>query len=163
MLYVGSSYEKKVLMAINLDGAQGDLTDTKRVVWTRNRGTPYVPSMLLYEDTLYFLTHYQNVLTRVDGPTGVNQPGTIRLGDLGNIYASPVAANGYVYVTDLSGTTVVLSHTPVPQVIAVNRLDETISASAALEGDEIFLRGEKHLYCIGTVKQDNDPAHSPRK
>jgi hypothetical protein len=105
--------------------------------------------MLLYDDALYFLTHYQNVMTRVDGPTGQNQPGTIRLGDLGNIYASPVAANGYVYVTDLSGTTVVLSHEPNPKIVAVNRLDESISASAAIEGNELFLRGDTHLYCIG--------------
>jgi outer membrane protein assembly factor BamB len=153
MLYVGSSYEKKVLIAINLEGAVGDITDTQHVIWTRNRSTPYVPSMLLYGDALYFLTHYQNVMTRVDGPTGQNQPGTIRLGDLGNIYASPVAANGYVYVTDLSGTTVVLSHEPNPKIVAVNRLDESISASAAIEGDELFLRGDTHLYCIGKLDE----------
>jgi outer membrane protein assembly factor BamB len=138
---------------INLEGAVGDITDTQHVLWTRNRGTPYVPSMLLYDDALYFLTHYQNVMTRVDGPTGQNQPGTIRLGALGNIYASPVAANGYVYVTDLSGTTVVLSHEANPKIVAVNRLDESISASAAIEGDELFLRGDRHLYCIGKVDE----------
>ena len=54
VLYVGSSYEKKMLMAINLNGARGDLTVTKHVLWTRTRGTPYVPSMLLYDDYLYF-------------------------------------------------------------------------------------------------------------
>jgi len=151
MLYVGSSYEKKILIAINLLGAQGDLTGTKHVEWTRTRGTPYVPSMLLYDDFLYYLSHYQNIMTRVHGPSGKDQPGPLRLGELGNIYASPVAANGHVYVTDLSGTTVVLSHEQTPKTVAVNRLDEAISASAAIEGDEIFLRGEKHLFCIGTT------------
>lgn len=149
MLYVGSSYEKKVLLAINLKGAKGDLTDTKHVTWTRTRSTPYVPSMLLYDDSLYFLTHYQNVMTRVHGPSGKDQPGTIRLGHLGNIYASPVAANGNIYVTDLAGTTMVLSNEPTSKLVAVNRLNEPVSASAAIEGDEIFLRGETHLYCIG--------------
>jgi outer membrane protein assembly factor BamB len=151
MLYVGSSYEKRVLLAINLDDARGDLTDTKHVVWSRIRGAPYVPSMLLYDDVLYFLSHYQNILTRVHGPSGKDQPGALRLDPLGNIYASPVAANGHVYVTDLSGTTIVLSHEPTPKTVAVNRLDESISASAAIEGDEIFLRGEKHLFCIGVT------------
>jgi outer membrane protein assembly factor BamB len=151
MLYVGSSYEKRILLAIKLEGAQGDLTNTQHVVWTRIRGTPYVPSMLLYEDALYFLSHYQNVLTRVHGPTGNDQPGALRLDGLGNIYASPVAANGHVYVTDLSGTTAVLSHEPTPKTVAVNRLGESVSASAAIEGDEIFLRGEKHLFCIGAT------------
>jgi len=152
MLYVGSSYEKKILMAIDLNDAQGDLTDTKHVVWSRTRGTPYVPSMLLVDNALYYLSHYQNVMTRVDGPTGKDQPGPIRLFQLGNIYSSPVAANGNVYVTDLDGTTVVLSHKSNPRIVAVNRLDEPISASAAVDGDEIFLRGEKHLFCIGETK-----------
>ena len=150
MLYVGSSYEKKILMAINLQGAQGDLTNTKHMAWTRIRGTPYVPSMLLYDDALYFLTHYQNIMTRVDGPSGKDQPGVLRLGELGNIYSSPVAANGHIYVTDLDGTTTVLSHETTPKLVAVNRLDESISASAAIDGDEIFLRGDDHLFCIGT-------------
>jgi outer membrane protein assembly factor BamB len=149
MLYVGSSYEKKILMAINLQGAQGDLTNTKHMVWTRIRGTPYVPSMLLYDDALYFLTHYQNVMTRVHGPSGKDQPGVLRLGELGDIYSSPVAANGHVYVTDLTGTTMVLTHETTPKLVAVNRLHEPISASAAIEGDEMFLRGDKHLFCIG--------------
>jgi len=157
-LYVGSSYEKKVLIAINLQAAQGDLTDTEHVTWTRSRNTPYVPSMLLYEDCLYFLSHYQNILTRVHGPSGKDQPGALRLGQLENIYASPVAANGNIYVTDLAGTTVVLSHEASPQLVAVNRLDESISASAAIEGDEIFLRGEKHLFCIGSGAR---PPRSP--
>lgn len=151
MLYVGSSYEKKVLIAINLKDAKGDLTGAKHVSWTRSRGTPYVPSMLLYEDSLYFLTHYQNVMTRVHGPSGKDQPGTIRLGHLGNIYASPVAANGYIYVTDLAGSTLVLTHEGAPKLVSVNRLDEPISASAAIEGNEFFLRGEKHLFCISAA------------
>ena len=106
--------------------------------------------MLLYDDALYFLTHYQNVMTRVDGPSGKDQPGVLRLGELGNIYSSPVAANGHVYVTDLDGTTMVLSHETTPKLVAVNRLNESISASAAIDGDEIFLRGDDHLFCISS-------------
>ncbi len=151
MLYVGSSYEKRILMAIDLEGAQGDLTDTRHVAWTRSRGTPYVPSMLLYDDVLYFVTHYQNIMTRVHAPSGQDQPGAFRLGQLGDIYASPVGANGHIYVTDLSGTTLVLSHEQPQKTIAVNRLNESVSASAAIEGDEIFLRGETHLFCIGNT------------
>jgi outer membrane protein assembly factor BamB len=102
----------------------------------------------LYDNALYFLTHYQNVLTRVDGPTGKDAPGAIRLGSLENIYASPVAANGFVYVTDLSGTTEVITHGDIPRTVAVNRLEENVNASLAIVDDEIFIRGEQHLYCI---------------
>lgn len=148
MLYVGSSYEKRILMAIDISGASGDISDSPRVKWTRTRGTPYVPSMLLYEDSLYFLTHYQNMLTRTHGPTGKDVPGVMRLGGLGNIYASPVAANGHVFVTDLQGTTAILTHAEIPRIIALNKLDEPVSASIALVDDEIFIRGENNLYCI---------------
>ena len=148
ILYVGSSYEKKMLMAINLKNAHGDLSNANHILWSRTRGTPYVPSMLLYDEALYFLTHYQNVLTRVHGPTGKDSPGPIRLGSLGNIYASPVGANGHVYVTDLSGTTEVITHAVIPRTVAINRLDEAVNASLAIVGNEILIRGEKQLYCI---------------
>ena len=148
VLYVGSSYEKRALMAIRLSGAKGDITESGQVLWFRRRGTPYVPSPLLYEGSLYYLTHYQNILTRIDAESGVDSPGAFRLGPLGNIYASPVAAGNHVYITDLDGVTAVLSASEIPRLIAINPLGETISASAAIAGDEIFLRGDRHLFCI---------------
>jgi outer membrane protein assembly factor BamB len=148
MLFAGSSYEKRALLAIRLDGAKGDITGTDRIAWTRSRGTPYVPSPLLYGDSLYFLTHYQGILTRVEAVTGVDKPGAVRLGSMGNIYASPVAGGGRVYVTDLEGKTIVVSHDDLPKVLAVNILDEEFAASAAIVGRELFLRGKRHLYCI---------------
>ncbi len=148
ILYVGSSYEKRALMAIRISGARGDITDTDQVLWRRVRGTPYVPSPLLYGDSLYFLTHYQNVLTRIEAKTGIDDPGAIRLGPLGDIYASPVGAAGHIYVTDLDGVTLVLTDSEIPRSISVNRLGEKVSASAAIAGHEIYLRGDKHLFCI---------------
>jgi outer membrane protein assembly factor BamB len=66
-----------------------------------------------------------------------------------NIYSSPVAAAGRVYITDRDGATLVLSHTDgEPEVLAVNRLDDSFSASAALVGGDFLLRGERHLYCL---------------
>ena len=148
MVFAGSSYDKKALLAIRLDGASGDLTGSDRVAWSRFRGTPYVPSPLLYGDPLYFLTHYQGVLTRVDTRTGEDRPGATRLAGIGNVYASPVAAANRVYVTDLDGTTIVISHDGSSKILAVNRIEESISASAAIVGRELFLRGQKYLYCI---------------
>lgn len=153
MVFAGSSYEKKALLAIRLDRAKGDITGTDRIAWTRNRGTPYVPSPLLYGDSLYFLTHYQGVLSRVEAATGVDQPGQIRLGSMGNIYASPVAGGGRVYVTDLDGKTIVISHDDRPKVLATNTLDEEFAASAAIVGRELFLRGKRSLYCLAETAE----------
>ena len=80
ILYVGSSYEKRALMAIRIAGAKGDITGTDQVLWLRTRGTPYVPSPLLYDQSLYFLTHYQNVMTRIEAKSGVDDPGPVSPG-----------------------------------------------------------------------------------
>ena len=148
MVYTGSSYDTRALMGIRLDGAEGDITGTDNVAWSRFRGTPYVPSPLLYEDALFFLTHYQGICTRVEAKTGNDSPGAFRLGGIRNVYASPVAAAGRVYVTDLDGVTLVFSSEKDHQNLALNRLDDAFSASAAIVGNELFLRGERNLYCI---------------
>jgi outer membrane protein assembly factor BamB len=153
MVFAGSSYDKRVLLAIRLAGAKGDITDSKEhIAWSRFRGTPYVPSPLLYDGALYFLTHYQGILSRVDAKTGEDRPGAMRLGDLGDIYASPVAAAGRVYVTDLNGATAVIAAGEIPRLIAISRLGEPIAACAALAGGELFLRGEKHLFAIAEAE-----------
>jgi hypothetical protein len=149
IVYAGSSYDTRALLAIRLDGARGDITGTDRVLWFRRRGTPYVPSPLLYGDSLYTLQHYQGILSRIDVRTGEDRGGPFRLGTIQEVYASPVGAAGRVYVTSRDGITQVLSHgEPEPKNLAVNRLDDTFNASAALAGRELFLRGERHLYCI---------------
>lgn len=148
LVIAASSYETRAMFAINLDGARGDITDLPQVLWQRHERTPYVPSPLLYGDSVYFLRHYQGILSRVTAKTGAEPFGPFRLGGILNVYASPVAASGRVYVTDLRGSTMVISHDDNPQLLALNRLDDSFSASAALVGGELFLRGEKHLYCI---------------
>ena len=148
MVFAGSSYDKKVLIAIRLEGAAGDITGTSQVAWSRIRGTPYVPSPLLYDGGLYFLTHYQGILSRLDARTGENRPGAFRLEGINDVYSSPVAAAGRIYVTDLDGTTIVVQSGEVPRSLALNHLSEPISASAAIAGSQLLLRGERHLYCL---------------
>lgn len=153
MVFAGSSYEKQALVAIRLDGARGDLTGTDRVAWMRTRGTPYVPSPLLEGGALWFLGHYQGIVTRVDAETGADRPGTFRLPGVGNVYGSPVAAAGRVYITGLDGTTAVLSAGDRPEVLALNRLADRFSASAAIAGREIYLRGERFLYSLAAERE----------
>ena len=148
LVYVGSSYDEQAVLAIGYRGAQGDITGTERVVWQRSRGAPYVPSPLLYGGSLYFIRHFHNILTRVDARTGTDRPGPLRLDGLRYVFASPVGAAGRVYITDRDGSTLVLSHAASPKVLALNRLDDSFSASAAVVGAELFLRGQQNLYCI---------------
>ncbi len=62
MVFAGSTYDRQAMLAIRLDDAKGDITGTKQIVWRRTRGAPYVPSPLLYGNSLYFLYHRQNYL-----------------------------------------------------------------------------------------------------
>ena len=149
MVFAAGSYEKQTLLAIRLTGAKGELAGTQQIAWQKNRSTPYVPSPLLYDGWLYYLRHYQGVLSRVNAKTGDEPSGPFRLGSVFNIYSSPVAAAGRIYVTDRNGKTLVISNDPEPKSLKLNKLDDRFSASAALVGDAIFLRGEKFLYCIG--------------
>ena len=149
MVFAAGSYEKQTLLAIRLTGAKGELTGTQQIAWQKNRSTPYVPSPLLYDGWLYYLRHYQGVLSRVNAKTGDEPSGPFRLGSVFNIYSSPVAAAGRIYVTDRNGKTLVMSNEAEPKALTLNKLDDRFSASAALVGDAIFLRGEKFLYCIG--------------
>jgi len=148
IVFAGSSYDKRALMAIKLEGASGDVTGSQQVLWSRSRGTPYVPSPLLYDTSLYYLTHYQGIMTKIDGPSGEDQPGAFRLPQIGDVYASPVGADGRVYVTDRDGATIVFTHEEVPRLLALNQLDDTVSATAAPVGSELLIRGERFLYCI---------------
>ena len=145
MVFAAGSYEKQTLLAIRLTGAKGELTGTQQIAWQKNRSTPYVPSPLLYDGWLYYLRHYQGVLSRVNAKTGDEPSGPFRLGSVFNIYSSPVAAAGRIYVTDRNGKTLVMSDDAEPKALTLNKLDDRFSAAAALVGEAIFLRGEKFL------------------
>ncbi|MFQ5462319.1 MAG: PQQ-binding-like beta-propeller repeat protein [Phycisphaerae bacterium] len=147
IVYVTNSYETREMLAIRLAGAHGDITNTDAVVWSRHRHTPYVPSPLLYGDKLYFLKHYQGFLTCVQAKTGANLFGPERLQGIANVYASIAAAADRVYVVSRNGNTAVISGGTF-RLIALNHLDDSFSASPAMVDHELFLRGERFLYCI---------------
>ena len=63
-------------------------------------------------------------------------------------YASPIAAGGHVYVTGRSGTTVVLKDGEKPEIVSTNSVGEGVDATPAPVDNELFIRGEKHLFCI---------------
>lgn len=149
VVIAGNSYYQQAMLAIRLAGAKGDVTGTDRVAWKLNRMTPYVSSPLLYGDTLYFLRHNQNILSRLEPATGQPRGEPLRLEGINDfIFSSPVGAAGRIYVTGRDGNTVVLRHDRENATLAVNHLDDSFSASPALAGSELYLRGERFLYCL---------------
>ena len=144
-----TGYQGYSAMAIPLTET-GDISDSEKILWKKERGTPYIPSPLLYEGLIFYNQSNQAILTCLDAKTGEVAFGPKRVGELSNIYASPVGAGGRVYLTGRNGNTLVLERGPEYKVTALNKLDERFDASPALAGNQLFLRGAKHLYCIET-------------
>ena len=149
-VYLTSGYRGNALKAIRLDEATGDISGTSAIAWSVDRDTPYVPSPLLYEDTLYFLKSNSGILSAFDAKTGTPHYQLQRLPDVPNVFASPVGAGGRVYIAGRDGTTLVFRHGPTFEVLSTNVLDDGFDASPAIAGDELYLRGTRHLYAIGT-------------
>jgi outer membrane protein assembly factor BamB len=151
MVFAGNSYDWQAMLAIRLAGAKGDLTDTPQVAWKLNRLTPYVSSPLLYDKTLYFLRHNQNILSRLEATTGEPLGEPLRLDGIREIFASPIGAAGRIYITGRDGVTLVLRHDRTNATLALNRLDDVFSASPVAVDTELYLRGERYLYCISQL------------
>ncbi|HVV70653.1 MAG TPA: PQQ-binding-like beta-propeller repeat protein [Verrucomicrobiae bacterium] len=148
LVYVTSGFRGSALQAIRL-GRTGDLTGTDAIVWSHNKGTPYVPSPLLTGDLLYVLSGNDAMLSCFDAKTGAVQFERERLEGIRAVYASPVSAGDRVYVLGREGACVVLKKGPKPEALAVNKLSDSRSdASMALVGKDLLLRTAHRLYCI---------------
>jgi outer membrane protein assembly factor BamB len=147
MLFAMSGFRGSALKAIRLAEAKGEVTGPPALAWSYDRDTPYVPSPLLYKNALYFLKSNSGILTCLDAASGTPYY-TERLDAVENVYASPVGADGRVYIVGRDGTTMVLAAGPKLEVLATNRLDEPMDASPALVDGEIYFRGMRHLYRI---------------
>jgi outer membrane protein assembly factor BamB len=148
IVYLTSGFRGNALLAVKLADAKGDITNTPAVIWRHDRDTPYVPSPLLYGDALYFLKSNSGVLSAFEAKTGKKLYGEQRLEGVPNVYASPVGAGGRIYVAGRDGAVAVVQQGPEFKLLATNRLDDGFDASPVAVGDELYLRGRKHLYRI---------------
>ena len=157
--YFASGFRGNALLAIRLDmftsftddfvlRASGDITDSDAIVWRHDKDTPYAPSMLLYEDTLYFLLTNNGFLSCFDAKTGQEHYSRQKLEGISDTFVSPVGAQERVYLTGSNGTTLVIKRGPKFEILATNSLDDNFTASPAIVDKEIYLRGHKYLYCI---------------
>lgn len=146
VLIAMGGFRGSMARAIRLADAKGDVTGAPAQLWTYEKDTPYVPSPLYYRGSVYFLKVNSGILTKLDARTGAVRFSE-RLAAVPNVYASPVAADGRIYVLGREGTTVVLADdAAAPKVLATNVLDDATDSTPALVDGEIYLRGAKSLY-----------------
>jgi outer membrane protein assembly factor BamB len=145
LLYLSSGFDQPAVYAIKPDGAKGDATKTS-VAWTIRKGAPTTPSPLVLGDELYFVSD-SGVATCADAKTGAVH-WTKRL-EGGGVSASPVAAEGRVYVQNEAGVGFVVEAGKAFKLLAENDLGEPSLASYAVADGALFIRTERHLWKIG--------------
>ena len=153
IVYMMSGYRGEALRAVRLADAQGEISDSPAILWEYNHDTPYVPSPLLYDGTLYFLKSNSPILTAFDVASGQAYYGPQRLDGLQEIYSSPVGAAGHVYFLGRDGGALVISNAGKFEILAKNNLDDGFEASPAIVGDELYLRGRQFLYRVQEIGQ----------
>jgi hypothetical protein len=130
-------------------GGSGDVSAT-HVAWTSKKGLPYVASALVYRGQ-YVMVKDRGLVTALDARTGKDVYVDQRVAGSGKYYASPVAANGYIYFTSLDDgiVTVLKAGTPSPEVVVTNSpLGERVAATPAIADDTLYIRTAGHLYAF---------------
>jgi outer membrane protein assembly factor BamB len=144
LLFVATGYNRADLLAIRVDGATGDLTDT-HIAWRTTKGAPLTPSTVVVGDELYAVSD-MGVATCFDARTGrVHWQEKLD----GGYSASPLAAGGRIYFQNETGVGTVVAAGTTFSKLAVNDLGERTLASYAVAGATLLIRSEKALYRIG--------------
>ena len=129
-------------------GGEGDVTD-KNVAWKATRGLPYVPSPLFYDGNVYIIKD-GGMLSCFDAKTGEPRYTQERIDATGSYYASPVAADGRIFLASMNGrVTVVKAGGDKPEILHHADFKERIPATMALIQDKIYLRTQTKLYAFG--------------
>jgi outer membrane protein assembly factor BamB len=140
LLFVCTGYDAPTLLAIRPEGAWGDVTET-HVAWRLKKAVPLNPSPLLVDDGLYLISD-SGVATCLEATTGTQRwQQRIR----GNFSASPIYADGKIFLLSEEGEGIVLKPGPKYQELARNPLREKTLASYAIGDGALFIRSEKHV------------------
>ena len=127
-------------------GGRGDVSQSHRA-WQFSRG-PDVPTPVS-DGTHLFLVTDNGIVYTLNAATGAVVWGPTRLKS-GTYSASPIVADGRVYVTNEDGLTSVFAAGPAFELLAENALNDYTLSSPAVSQGQIFIRTAKHLFAIGT-------------
>ncbi len=156
LIYVTSGYRPIQPIYAIRPGSRGDIslaedeTSNEAIVWSTQRGGPYLPTPIVYDKHLYVCAN-NGVMTCYNAMTG-ERVYRQRTGARGAGYAftaSPVAADGKLYLSSEDGIVYVIKAGETFKRLAKNDMDDTIMATPAISDGMIFIRTQKHIYGIG--------------
>jgi outer membrane protein assembly factor BamB len=144
LIFAASGFEKTTLRGVKM-GGKGDVTQT-HFAWEQRKGVPTQPSLIYFKGHVYGIT---------DG--GIATCYKAESGDIiwqerigGNHSASPVLADGKIYFLSEAGETAIIEANPeFSGILATNSVGEKCQASMAISQGNIFIRSDKHLFCVG--------------
>jgi outer membrane protein assembly factor BamB len=139
---------KNSAFAVKAGGA-GDVTKT-HVFWTKTKGLPYIATAIVYRGQCVMVKD-GGLVTAYDAKTGREVYVQERAAAGGRYYASPVAANGHIYLASLEdgAVTVLEAGSAKPVVVARNpKLGERVAATPAIADDTLYVRTAGHLYAF---------------
>jgi len=146
-VYVMSGFREPKLMAIRVDRS-GDLSGTDAIAWSQTRGLSYTASPVLHEDRLYALTD-TGMLSCFNAKTGEPYYQQTRLPQADTFKASPIGANGKLYLASESGVVTIVRMGDKFEVIASNTFeDQVFIASPVVADGDLLLRSQNQLLCI---------------
>lgn len=130
-------------------GGRGDVTESHKL-WEINKGSN-VSSPVYHDGHLYFVQESEGIAYCVDATSGEIKFEKRLEPRSGRIYASPLIAEGLVYIVSRTGGSYVFAAKPEFELVAHNPpLDESVfNASPAVANDRLLLRSDQFLYCLG--------------
>ncbi len=148
LFFMTAGFPDYHVMGIRPNGS-GDVTET-HVEWHIRDARCYVPSPVVLRKHL-FIADDRGTASCFDAETGE----TVWKARMGKHYsASLLTANGLVYFTADDGITKLVRPGSELDVVEENKLGEYCFASPVVSQGQLFLRGEKHLFCIGLLNVD---------
>jgi outer membrane protein assembly factor BamB len=150
LIYVAGGYPPGRGMYAFRPGASGDISlkageqTNAHLAWKADKGSPYTTTPIVYGDILYGVSD-AGVLSAFEARTGkpIYQE---RLP--ASFSASPVAADGKLYLSSEDGDVYVVRAGPKYELLATNPVGEPLMATPAVTGPVLILRGRTHVYAV---------------
>jgi len=139
------------VFAIRLPGAGAK----PEIVWNYRHNVPYIPSPLVHDGVFYMVD--DGIVTSLDPATGeLHKRGRLNKGSP-KVYASPIAADGKLFVATVDGQVAVLAPGPEWEVLGLNDLGEEIHATPAIADDRLLVRTRGSLYAFAAPPAETTP------
>ncbi len=136
------------MQALDLKKLDAGVNPPSALLWEKNHSTSYVCTPQIYDGKVYYIDHNRTSISCVDLYTGKEYYSGQRPGNLGNIYASPIVADGHIYFLDRRGRCAVIEAGGSFKTISINALQDQTDASPIIVEDKLIIRGHNAIYCI---------------